>query len=249
MESINKLKDAPTIRPTHQAILGLHSEQQANRKFMIGGLFLIMAFSAATFGLTLGAAEFSKESTVSSDGALLVKGTTQTVKTADVDQAFVPIIGNEDIEVLAEIHTVMIAETEHHVATKRLETVTKVQKEGNDKVVITTSDGAYTVPSEDVSKSVWYLSTQDKIPGTDKRLGKIIGEIGIGIGGGDFNLLDRCDGRDGTTTTECCTIDGVRNRWPTVNMGVCEYVCTETIFGWKHWIKTETETCTSGCCK
>merc|ERR1712167_30598 len=71
MESINKLNDNPTIRPTHQAILGLHSEQQANRKFMIGGLFLIMAFSAATFGLTLGAAEFSKESKVNNDGMLV----------------------------------------------------------------------------------------------------------------------------------------------------------------------------------
>jgi len=64
MESINKLANAPNVRPTHQAIMTLHGEQQANRKFMIGGLFLIIAFSAATFGLTLGAAEFSKESKV-----------------------------------------------------------------------------------------------------------------------------------------------------------------------------------------
>merc|ERR1711959_562942 len=71
MESINKLNDGPTIRLTHQAILGLHSEQQANRKFMIGGLFLIIAFSAATFGLTLGAAEFSKESKVNGQGLLV----------------------------------------------------------------------------------------------------------------------------------------------------------------------------------
>merc|ERR1712093_209886 len=202
MDSINKLADAPAVRPTHQAILGLHSEQQAHRKYMIGGLFLIMAFSAATFGLTLGAAEFSKESTVSNTGVLMSKASHSYVKTAELEKVLMPIVGTEEFKTLADIHNVVISTTDsHHKITQRMETVQKIEKPEADKVVITPTEGTYTTPSEEFTTQLWYSTTEDKIPeeevteGGDKRripnLGKVIrdlknpeltGNIDFGIG-------------------------------------------------------------------
>lgn len=60
-----------TTRPTHLAIMNLGNEVKNHRKIMVGGIVLVLAFSAATFGLTLGAAEFSKESKVNGSGMLV----------------------------------------------------------------------------------------------------------------------------------------------------------------------------------
>ena len=72
--------DKLPMRPTHQAIANLGNEVQNTKKLMIGGLFLIVAFSCATFGLTLGAAEYAKDTTTNGP-ALVNKATNSPVVT------------------------------------------------------------------------------------------------------------------------------------------------------------------------
>merc|ERR1712093_210069 len=172
MDSINKLADAPAVRPTHQAILGLHNEQQANRKYMIGGLFLIMAFSAATFGLTLGAAEFSKESTVSSDGALLVKGTTQAVKTAPLETILVPLDHNlSPQEIMNMPHLVVTKKgVEQADRVVSYEAVKGVEQTANG-LKITTEKGTYELPVPEGDNTELSYPTNSEVSraeGTDK---------------------------------------------------------------------------------
>merc|ERR1712093_564008 len=180
MDSINKLADAPAVRPTHQAILGLHSEQQAHRKYMIGGLFLIMAFSAATFGLTLGAAEFSKESTVSSDGALLVKGTTQAVKTAPLETILVPLDHN------------LSPQADRVVS---YEAVKGVEQTANG-LKITTEKGTYELPvPEGDNTELSYPTNSEVSPaeGTDKIASLFTCYFDWQCGSGEYCKDDGCE--------------------------------------------------------
>merc|ERR1711981_345596 len=67
------------MRPTHAAIAEIGQSVKLNNKIVFGGLFLVIAVSCATFGLTLGAVELAKEAKVSSTG-VLTSMTGQAVK-------------------------------------------------------------------------------------------------------------------------------------------------------------------------
>merc|ERR1712093_116391 len=58
------------MRPTHAAIAEIGQSVKLNNKIVFGGLFLVIAVSCATFGLTLGAVELAKEAKVSDTGVL-----------------------------------------------------------------------------------------------------------------------------------------------------------------------------------
>merc|ERR1712093_540681 len=67
------------MRPTHAAIAEIGQSVKLNNKIVFGGLFLVIAVSCATFGLTLGAVELAKEAKVS-DAGVLTSMTGQPVK-------------------------------------------------------------------------------------------------------------------------------------------------------------------------
>merc|ERR1711981_1271920 len=67
------------MRPTHAAIAEIGQSVQLNNKIVFGGLFLVVAVSCATFGLTLGAVELAKEAKVSDAGIMQTK-TGQAIK-------------------------------------------------------------------------------------------------------------------------------------------------------------------------
>jgi hypothetical protein len=119
------MESTVTMRPTHQAIANLGESVKMNNKIVCFGVFLCLAFACATFGLTLGAAEYSKESNVK-DSVMVSKAThapvqaDSTVYTVDITadmnvygMAMVEaVVFHREVNGATEVQTVRVARVE-----------------------------------------------------------------------------------------------------------------------------------------
>lgn len=96
------------MRPTHLAIMNLGNDMASTKKMLLGSVCLCISFAAATFGLTLGAAEYSKETKTSATGLQTVKGSNVIAHTGSAPRVLSELSQSTSAEQFADLNSIVV---------------------------------------------------------------------------------------------------------------------------------------------